>query len=275
MAALTGSIGNLLPLAQSINSSLQNDSFDEKKNPTSSDRRGYSSGSNSEIEVAKEDVWDAKHIYDRSIALLSFMEKRWKILLTQEQKEKLTFVSFVNDGRDIPDELPEIDESSTTQSAREKRLEARFNYWSYALEALKKAHGGAGHPYGNVSPSKSKSLDGFFGIRGIHLYCTVGKKRPPRCLAGLWIDINDKEKNKRIFDALYSHKEEIESKISMPISWNRKDDNRSCSIDVVLDNADFMDQTQWDSISSFHAKMTKEIADYIVAPYLDELRELI
>ena len=53
MAALTGSLGNLLPLAQSINSSLQNDSFDEKKNPTNSGRRGYSSGSNSEIEVAK------------------------------------------------------------------------------------------------------------------------------------------------------------------------------------------------------------------------------
>lgn len=33
MAALTGSLGNLLLLAQGINSSLQNDSFDEKKNP--------------------------------------------------------------------------------------------------------------------------------------------------------------------------------------------------------------------------------------------------
>ena len=31
---MTGSLGNLLPLAQSINSSLQNDSFDEKDIPT-------------------------------------------------------------------------------------------------------------------------------------------------------------------------------------------------------------------------------------------------
>lgn len=109
MAALTGSLGNLLPLAQSINSSLQNDSFDEKKTPTNKNkgRRGYSSGSNSEIEVAKEDAWDGQRIYNRSLNLLSFMEKRWNFSLTQDQKEKLTFVSFVNDERSIPEELPE------------------------------------------------------------------------------------------------------------------------------------------------------------------------
>ena len=102
MAALIGALGNLLPLAQSINSSLQNDSFDEKKTPTSTGRRGYSNGSNSEIEVAKEDAWDGQRIYQRSMRLLSFMETRWHIAIPQEQKEKLSFVSFVNDSRNIP-----------------------------------------------------------------------------------------------------------------------------------------------------------------------------
>lgn len=37
---LSASLGNLLPLAQSINSSLQNDSFPDKKNPTAAGRRG-------------------------------------------------------------------------------------------------------------------------------------------------------------------------------------------------------------------------------------------
>lgn len=128
MAALTGSLGNLLPLAQSINSSLQNDSFDEKKNPTNSGRRGYSSGSNSEIEVAKEDAWDDNRIYARCLHLLSFMEKRWNFALTQDQKEKLTFVSFVNDGRTVPEELPETEDPDTTQSATKRRHAARFNY---------------------------------------------------------------------------------------------------------------------------------------------------
>ena len=66
MTRLTGTIGNLLLLAQSINSSLQNDSFPEKKNPSREGRRGYFSGSNSETEVAENEDWDAACIYKRS-----------------------------------------------------------------------------------------------------------------------------------------------------------------------------------------------------------------
>ena len=106
MAVLTGSLGNLLPLSQSINSSLQNESFEEKKNPTGQRKRGYSSGSNSEIEVAKEQDWDAIRIHERSIRLLDFMSKRWNIPLTDDQKKKLSFDQFILDGRTIPDPLP-------------------------------------------------------------------------------------------------------------------------------------------------------------------------
>ncbi|MCR4839161.1 MAG: HNH endonuclease family protein, partial [Eubacterium sp.] len=120
IAALTGSLGNLLPLAQSINSSLQNESFDEKKNPSKPGRRGYTSGSNSENEVAKEDAWDGRRIYDRCLHLLSFMEERWRFTLTKDQKETLTLVSFVNDGREVPEELPYTEESDTSNPSTEK-----------------------------------------------------------------------------------------------------------------------------------------------------------
>jgi len=45
---LSVSLGNLLPLSQSINSSLQNDSFPDKKNPSNNGRRGYGNGSHSD-----------------------------------------------------------------------------------------------------------------------------------------------------------------------------------------------------------------------------------
>ena len=51
---LSGALGNLLPLSQSVNSSLQNDSFYDKKSSNSSGRRGYENGSHSEILIAKE-----------------------------------------------------------------------------------------------------------------------------------------------------------------------------------------------------------------------------
>lgn len=96
---LSASLGNMLPLSQSINSKLQNDGFDDKK------ARGYSNGCHCEVEISKEDSWDAKHIYDRGMKLLSFMETRWDFKFEDtKQKEDLLHVSFVNDGRDIPPE---------------------------------------------------------------------------------------------------------------------------------------------------------------------------
>ena len=104
---LSGALGNLLPLSQSVNSSLQNDSFADKKNPQGDGRRGYTDGSHSEIEVSKESDWTAQHIYDRSVKLLHFMEERWQIALSEEQLKKLVYVTFVNDGREVPPELNE------------------------------------------------------------------------------------------------------------------------------------------------------------------------
>jgi len=94
----SGSIGNLLLLSMSINSSLQNDSFDEKKQPKIGDsgekiRNGYSDGSHSEIEVSKLDEWNPTTIEERGLQLLSFMEKRWDIKFKNEDtKKKVLFL---------------------------------------------------------------------------------------------------------------------------------------------------------------------------------------
>ncbi len=108
---LSGSLGNLLPLSQSINSSLQNDSFQDKKNPPAIGRRGYINGSHSEIEVAQQNDWTAQNILNRGLALLKFMETRWRLQLSDEEKTALLHIEFVADGRKIP---PEIQETQST-----------------------------------------------------------------------------------------------------------------------------------------------------------------
>lgn len=269
---LSSSLGNLLPLSQSINSSLQNDSFDDKKH------RGYANGSHCEVEVSKEDTWDAKRIYDRGMHLLAFMEERWNFKFESvQQKEELLHVGFVNDGREVPEEItPETDSVTanvnTNVDMGENRFEWREAYWTQALPSIKDAHGGNG-PYSNVSPSKNSYVDGFFGISGIHLYCSINL-RPHRCLAGLWIDTGETESSKKMYDAIYAHKDEIETKVSMPIIWRRKEDKRSCSIDIELQDVDYTDQEQWTELIAFHAKMTKELADHIVYAYEDEIRSI-
>jgi hypothetical protein len=105
----TATIGNLLLLSMSINSSLQNDPFDEKKqvifNATGQKiRNGYSDGSHSEIEVSQQSTWGPKQIYERGIKLLTFMEKRWNFKFkSDEEKEELLFVKF----REVEEEVEE------------------------------------------------------------------------------------------------------------------------------------------------------------------------
>lgn len=100
---LSGALGNLLPLSQSINSALQNDSFEDKKH-SKEGRRGYENGSHSEIEVSKVDDWNALEIYKRTIKLLNFMQERWDIHFNEEQLDKLIGISFVKERLENPEE---------------------------------------------------------------------------------------------------------------------------------------------------------------------------
>lgn len=101
---LTNSLGNLLALSQSINSSLQNDEFSKKKEP-SNNRRGYYNGSHSEMEVAKYEDWNAESILHRGLHLIDFMEKRWEIEIDDNIKYELLGLEFMKEEREPSEEL--------------------------------------------------------------------------------------------------------------------------------------------------------------------------
>lgn len=97
--AYGGTLGNLLLLSMSINSTLQNDSFDAKKRPQISaagvkQRNGYADGSHSEIEVSACDSWGPEQIKARGTKLLEFLEKRWDVRFRNtEERERLLFLN--------------------------------------------------------------------------------------------------------------------------------------------------------------------------------------
>jgi hypothetical protein len=92
------SLGNLLLLSGSINSSLQNDSFADKKKPKYNPqgikiRNGYSDGSHSEIEVSQLEKWGPDEIRERGLKLLRFMERRWNFAFqSDDDRERLLFL---------------------------------------------------------------------------------------------------------------------------------------------------------------------------------------
>lgn len=106
-----GTLGNLLPLSLSINSSLQNDCFLDKRQPKYNAqkekiRQGYSNGSHSEIEVSTNEAWNPETILQRGLHLLAFMEKRWNIKFEDDYiRAKLLFLEFM-----LPEPLKAVKE---------------------------------------------------------------------------------------------------------------------------------------------------------------------
>ena len=271
---LANSLGNLLPLSQSVNSSLQNDEFSRKKGGTEKRERGYFNGSHAEQEVAKYADWNPTTILERGLKLLEYLEARWGVRFKDDaMKLQVLGLSFMTDCREIPEELQEEASTVVTEVASDANLdELRLGYWTYALPNIVEAHGGNG-PYSGVTPANRSYCDGFFGIGGIHLFCSI-KQRPRCAVAGLWIDTGELESSKKMFDVLFQHKDEIESKMSVPIIWDRKNKKRACSIEILLDDIDFANTESWATIASFHAEKTKELTDVIVYPFKDELLNL-
>jgi uncharacterized protein with ParB-like and HNH nuclease domain len=103
------SLGNLVPLSRAKNSSLQNDSFDLKKN--NNNGVGFYNGSASENELTLQDEWTPNSILERGLQLLTFMEKRWNIELGDDEfKQRLLHLEFVNVSIDEQSEVNNKDE---------------------------------------------------------------------------------------------------------------------------------------------------------------------
>ena len=104
---IRGSLGNLLPLEMSINSSLQNICFNDKKRVLRDSsgkiiRHGYRNGCHSETIVAEEKQWTPIEIKERGLHLLEFVERRWRIKLkSEEDKLELLHLGFMQNTPQI------------------------------------------------------------------------------------------------------------------------------------------------------------------------------
>lgn len=188
---LSGSLGNLLPLSQSVNSSLQNDSFDDKKSSKTNGRRGYEDGSHSEIEVSHESDWDATCILVRGIKILKFIETRWNIRFSDEtQMIELLHLSFLNTERK---EVPELDvadfdepDEPAEPTTRElgERHHLRMDFWKHFAQYCR--DNGRGEDIGRRKPSYDDWYDITVANNNYHLFFQLVRKKILRI--GIYVD---------------------------------------------------------------------------------------
>lgn len=220
---LTGSLGNLLPLSQSINSSLQNDSFDDKKRPAPGKRRGYMDGSHSEIEVSSNKDWDAQKILDRGTKLLEFMSKRWVVPFTEEQKKTLLHIDFVNDQRPIIPELkPEpikkpqgyILDGESKEGWTKKRLQ-RYDFWCRFVEYCHLT--GRSEDIARRKPSDRCWYDVSIGCSDYHAFFQILGQ--DELVMGLYVV------QPEAFTRLERSKSDIEATYGSTLEWDRSPKN--------------------------------------------------
>ena len=211
---LSGALGNLLPLSQSVNSGLQNDSFEDKKHPQSTGRRGYQDGSHSEIEVSKEADWDANRIYDRSVKLLQFMEQRWNISFTAENLKKLVYVNFVKDGREIPGEVTEsvatgLAEVAYAQPPKTDLGSAQLQFWTAFVDYCRA--NGRGEDIASRKPFAQNWYDISVGAADYHLSFTITRNK--------YLSVLIYAYNPEAFHRLESKKDALEASFGYELDW--------------------------------------------------------
>lgn len=209
---LSGSLGNLLPLSQSINSKLQNIGFDKKKTKTNT-RRGYDNGSHSEIEVSKKQDWNAEEILKRGLYLLSFMEKRWQIVfMSNEQKIKLLHLEFVNEERSITPEIPyvaETDKSHKLNTEKKDIGQKQLDFWTEFNKYCNKIN--RVNDIGHRKPYAQNSYDVAVGGNGYHMFMTVSR--------GKVLSVGIYVYNIDTFKRLEERKSEIETYCGFKLDW--------------------------------------------------------
>ena len=123
----------------------------------------------------------------------------------------------------------------------EERHLKRLEFWKQLLEK----NNAKTVLFSNVSLSKECSIGAGVGKSGLS-YNYVILRNSARI--ELYIDTGDRDRNKRIYDQLYSKRQEIESDFGEKLEWQRLDDKRACRIAKTVENKGLWDMDDWPAI---------------------------
>lgn len=266
---LSCALGNLLPLSQSINSALQNDSFEDKKTSKSSGRRGYQNGSHSEIEVSKETDWSADRIYRRSKLLLDFMESRWQFSYTGEQMDKLIYVTFAIDGREIPAPIAEPADTVTTAAETKSNSKdtnqelgnQQLMFWSRFVEYCEQE--GRAEDMASRKPYAQNWYDIPVIDADFHLSFTLTR--------GKYLSLLIYVYNGEAFSRLESKKEKIESVFGDKLDWYSSKQNSVAKRIIYKRECEIFNPVKQQELFSWMIDKYDELCNaLVIAGELDE-----
>lgn len=161
-----------------------------------------------------------------------------------------------------PSEKTEIVGGEKKEMAERHKL--RYDFWKTLLERSKQKT----NLHSNISPCIYHWIGAGSGVRGLGFNYVITFKFGQ---AELYIDRGKgcDEDNKKIYDKLFSHKDEIEKDFGGKLRWERLDDRRASRISTRIDIAGLGDQEKWselqDEMINAMGRLEKAIKKHIKA----------
>lgn len=155
------------------------------------------------------------------------------------------------------------DENESADDAPGSRHELRRRYWAFALPMIREQCGENG-PFSNIGPSRENWVNGYFGVSGFNLCCVANYDS---ARAEIVFGKADKEENKRAFEKVLAHREDIESALGTALVWDKGENKNSSKIYLQLSNVSIENEVDWRQMAQFHANWMKRFYSVIV-PYV-------
>ena len=155
------------------------------------------------------------------------------------------------------------DQDNATSAERDKSG-LRRAYWKYALGLIQEANRDNGS-FDSRNPNDWRSIAGTFGISGFAVNCIVNKDE---ARVELYLGKLNADENRRMFDFLQSHQEEIEHALEgATLAWNRlggSTTSKASLISTSLNGVALANEEDWPRMAEFMAKWSRKFLDVFV-----------
>jgi hypothetical protein len=125
-----------------------------------------------------------------------------------------------------------------------QRHSVRREFWTQFLEAMNQKS----TLCQNISPSTDSWIGIALGVTGISLNLVATGKY---ARAEIYINRGEAKENKRVFDHLYSSKEDIEKGFGASLVWERMEDRVTSRVKYELGGVDIFNKEDWPKMNSF------------------------
>ena len=166
---------------------------------------------------------------------------------------------------------PQSDAHNVPQPRTDLRPNKGERYKSYfqgLIDELREQHG-----FTARRSAQSENYHYFSsGVSGF--YYEVKFARDRKVYVGLYIDFQDKAKNKNFFDVLKERESEINAQFDIPLNWERRDETRYSAVRLIRDGDINADERELVAIKEWHIAYLLKLK-VVFAPEIERARETL